>query len=99
MKIKTKRTVMIVFLLAGVIWNCLCILNVIPLSYFSVSAIIIGGYSFIIALMPLLFPPFIKIDEKSNHYSELTIKEKYLSVITIVLVVVWIITLITCIIM
>ena len=63
------------------------------------SAIIIGGYSFIIALMTLLFPPFTKIDEKSNHYSKLTQKEKYLSIIMIVLIVAWIITLVTCIIM
>jgi len=54
MKISTKRILMLLFLVAAIIWNCLCILNVLPLSLFTVSAVAVGGYSFMIIFMELL---------------------------------------------
>lgn len=95
MRIKAKRVVMIILLLAGIIWDCLCMLTTMPLAYFTLSMVAIGGYSLIIACGPLLFP-LAKLDEKSNQFSELTSQEKLLSGITIALSVAWLITLIAC---
>lgn len=96
MKIKTKRAVMLVLLFCGVVWNCLCMQTAIPLKYFTFSAIVIAGYSLMLACWSLLFP-HTKPDEKSNPYAKLTSKEKSLSGMTLSLSAAWLITCIACI--
>lgn len=97
MKLKIKRLTMIALLFTGVIWDLLCVWDIVPLVYFTLSIIVIGGYSLVITYLPLLFP-IEKIDEKSKAYSKLTSKEKFLSGMTIALSIVWLITLSACII-
>ncbi|MEA4934496.1 MAG: hypothetical protein VB071_13080 [Lawsonibacter sp.] len=96
MKIRTKRILMFLVLLLGVIWNCLCLLHAMQRSCYSVSVILIGGYALAFLLVPLLFPALSKADEKSNCYSELTQKEKRSAGIMIGLIAAWLVTLIAC---
>ena len=97
MKINTKRILMLLFLVAAIIWNCLCILNVLPLSLFTVSAVAVGGYSFMIIFIPLLFPAIAQTQEKSTYIQDLAKREKQMSFATICLALIWIVTLIICI--
>ncbi len=97
MKIKNKRMLMLLLLASGIIWNNLCILNIFPLSLFTGSAVVIGGYSFIIIFIPLLFPGITQSREKSAYIHGLTKREKQMSYATIFLALVWVVTLIACI--
>lgn len=97
MKIKTKRLLMLLLLLIGIVWNCLCIFNIIPLNLFIVSAVAIVGYSFIINFKPLLFSGITHTREKSTYIHDLTKGEKQISYAAICLALVWIVTLIACI--
>ena len=97
MKIRTKRILMLLLLVAGIIWNCLCILNIFPPDLFTVSAVAVGGYSFIIIFIPLLFPGITQTRKKSTYIHDLTQREKQMSYATICLALVWIVTLIACI--
>ncbi|BAK97856.1 hypothetical protein OBV_06580 [Oscillibacter valericigenes Sjm18-20] len=97
MNIKAKRTIMVILLFAGVVWNCLCLLGIIPLSYFALSALAVGGYSLSIIFLPLLLPALAKADEKSAFYPELTWSEKRLSVVMLALITAWVVTLAACI--
>jgi len=76
MKIRTKRILMILLLLSGNTWNFLCMLNIIPLNLFAVSSVVIGGYSFIIIFIPLLFPGITQTRKKSTYIHDLTKREK-----------------------
>lgn len=96
MKIKTKRMLMMIFLIVGIAWDCLCMLHTIPLTFFVFSAILIGGYSLIIVFLPMLFPALTRADEKSAYYPELTQKEKQASCLMIFLIIIWMITLAAC---
>lgn len=95
MKIGTKRIFMLLALFIGVIWNCLCLIHVMPHSYCSVSVILIGGCALAFLFVPLLFPALSKADEKSNC-STLTQKEKRSAGIMAGLITAWIVTLIAC---
>lgn len=97
MSIKAKRTIMVSLLLAGAVWNCLCFLRMIPLSYFALSALVVGGYSLAIIFLPLLLPALARVDGKSDFYSELTWSEKRLSGVMLVLITAWVVTLAACI--
>jgi hypothetical protein len=96
-KIRTKRILMLLLLVAGIIGNCLCILNIFPLGLFIVSAVAVGSYSFIIVLIPLLFPVITQTRGKSTYIHDLTKRENQMSYATICLAFVWIVTLIACI--
>lgn len=97
MKIRTKRILMLLLLVAGVIWNCLCVLKVLPLSLFTISVVAIGGYSFMIIFIPLLFPGSAQSREKSPYILDLTKREKQMSNATICFAFAWLVTLIACI--
>ncbi len=97
MKIKTKRTLMLLLLLVGVVWNCLCVCNVLQLSLFWVSVVAVGGYSFIFVFAPLLFPSIAHARGISTYMHDLTEREKQMSGLTICLTFAWIVTLIACI--
>lgn len=97
MKIKTQRILILIILAAGIIWNCICILNILPLSLFTVSAIVVGGYSFMIIVIPLLFPGIAQVMEKSAYIHDLTKREKQMSYAMICLAFAWVVTLISCI--
>jgi len=88
---------MLLLLLAGVIWDCLCVLNVLPLSLFTVSVVAVGGYSFMVIFVPLLFPNNAQAGENSTYMHDLTEREKQMSGATICLAFAWIVTLIACI--
>ena len=96
MKIEIKRTLLVILLALGIIWDCLCMLKVIPFSYYAFSAVLIAGYSLLISCGFILLP-FAKYDEKSSHYPELSSKEKALSGISIGLSAAWLCTFIACI--
>lgn len=95
MKLKTKRATMIALLFVGIIWDLLCMTNILPFAYFTLSIIVICGYSLAISFLPLLFP-IEKTEEKSKAYFQLTSKEKSLSTTTITLSIAWLITLTAC---
>lgn len=97
MKIKTKRILMLLLLVVGVIWNGLCMLKVLPLSLFTISVIAICSYSFMIIFIPLLFPSIAQFKEKSLYIHDLTKLEKQLSNITVCFTFAWLVTLIGCI--
>lgn len=97
MKIRTKRILMLLLLFASVIWDCLCVLNVLPLSLFTVSVVAVGGYSFMIIFVPLLFPSNAQARENSTYIHDLTEQERQMSGATIGLAFAWIVTLIACI--
>lgn len=97
MSIKAKRTIMMILLFAGAVWNCLCFLGMIPLSYFAVSALAVGGYSLAIIFLPLLLPAVARADGKSDFYPELSWSEKRLSGVMLALIAVWVVTLTACI--
>ncbi len=97
MKIKAKRAIMNLLLLAGVLWNLLCLFQLLPLSRFYVSVAAVGGYAVVVIFLPLLFPTFAKRDEKSRHWSALTPQEKQTMGIMLVLAFAWFITLMACI--
>ncbi len=93
MKLKTKRRWMLFFLLSGIIWNVLCIFNVLPIPLFKVSIAVIGGYSFIISFGPLFFPGNARTRERSAYIHDLEKNEKRMSYATIGFSTIWIITL------
>lgn len=97
MKIKTKRALMLLALLFGIVWNLLCVLDVIPLLYCFISVIIICGYSMALVFLPLLIPLLSKSSEKSGYYPELARREKKCAGMMIALIAVWLVTLIVCI--
>lgn len=97
MKIRTKRILMVLLLLAGIIWDCLCIWNVFPLSLFTVSIVAVCGYLFMILFIPLLFPGNVRAGENSTYMHDLTENEKRMSFATICLAFAWIVTLLICI--
>lgn len=97
MKIKAKRAIMNLLLLAGVLWNLLCLFQLLPLSRFYVSVAAVGGYAVVVIFLPLLFPTFAKRDEKSRRWSALTLQEKQTMGIMLVLAFAWFITLMACI--
>lgn len=88
---------MLLFLVAGIVWNCLCVLNVLPLSFFTVSVVAVGGYCFMIIFIPLLFPGITQTMEKSTYIHDLAKREKQVSYATICLAFMWMVTLIICI--
>lgn len=94
--IKTKRTRMLILLLGGVSWNCLCLLRMVPLSSFVLSVLAVGGYSLAVVFRPLLFPALVKAGEKSNYFPELTREEKRLSGVMLALIAAWVMTLAAC---
>ena len=95
--IKAKRTIMVILLLASMIWDCLCFLKMIPLPYFALSALAVGGYSLAIIFLPLLLPVLAKANGKSDYYPELSWGEKRLSGVMLVLITAWAVTLVACI--
>ena len=97
MKIRTKRISLLLLLLAGVIWDCLCVWSILPLSLYIVSVVAVCGYSLMVIFVPLLFPGIAQAGEISVYMHELTAQEKQMSGATICLIFVWIVTLITCI--
>ena len=97
MKISTKRILMPLFLAAGIAWDCLCMLNILPLSLFAVSAAAVGGYAFIIIFAPLLFAGGTQATEKSAYAHGLTKREKQMSYATVCLAALWTATLVACI--
>ncbi|WP_312648974.1 hypothetical protein [Aminipila sp.] len=97
MKIRTKRILMLLLLFASVIWDCLCVLNVLPLGLFTVSVVAVGGYSFMVIFVPLFFPNSAQARENSTYIHDLTKRERQMSGATIGLAFAWIVTLIACI--
>lgn len=95
MKIKTKRIIMILILFIGIVWNTLCLIKVLNYDMYIYSVFTIGGYSTIVSFSRLFFPSIE--GEKSNYIKELTQKEKKSAVIAIILIIIWIVTLIPCI--
>lgn len=87
---------MLLLLLAGVVWNCLCVLNVLPLSLFSISVVAVGGYSFVVIFVPLFLPSNAHARENSTYMRDLTEREKQMSGLMICLTSAWIVTLIAC---
>lgn len=96
MNIKTKRAAMMSLLSVAVVWNGLCLLGVFPLSYFRLSVFLLAGYSAAMIFVPLLLPAFRTPGGTSSAYSELTPKEKRLSLVTLGLAGAWIVTLAVC---
>jgi len=97
MKIKTKRILMLFLLFAAVIWNCLCISNILPLRLFTVSLAAVGSYSLLITFTPLLFISSAPTRERSAYIHNLTKREKQMSNVTLALTFAWIATLVACI--
>ncbi|WP_324825368.1 hypothetical protein [Sinanaerobacter sp. ZZT-01] len=97
MKIKTKRILMLLLLFAAVIWNCLCISNILPLHFFTASLAAVGSYSLLITFMPLLFINSAPTRERSAYIHNLTKREKQMSNVTLCLIFIWIVTLVACI--
>ncbi|WP_312939143.1 hypothetical protein [Oscillibacter sp.] len=96
MNIKTKRAAMLSLLAVSVVWNGLCLLGVLPLSYFKLSVFLPAGCAAAVVFVPLLFPAFRTAGGTSNAYSALTPKEKCLSLVTLGLAAAWIVTLAVC---
>ncbi|WP_312280692.1 hypothetical protein [Oscillibacter sp.] len=96
MSIKLKRYMMLIALAAATAWNGLCLLGVLPRFYFKLSVFALAGYSAAMVFVPLLFPAFRTAGGTSSAYSELTPKEKRLSLVTIGLALAWIVTLAVC---
>ncbi len=96
MSIKTKRYGMLSSLAVAVVWNGLCLLGILPLSYFRLSVFLLAGYSAAMIFVPLLFPAFRTASGTSSAYSALTPKEKRLSLVTLGLAAAWIATLAVC---
>jgi len=97
MKTRTKRILMLLFLAAGIMWDCLCLRSVLPLSLFPVSAVAISGYSILIIFVPLFFPGSAQAREKSTYIHDLTKQEKQISYATICLAFIWMVSVISCI--
>lgn len=97
MKIKTKRIIMILILFLGIFWNILCLTKVLDYSMYIFSVFIIGGHSIIVSFSRLFFPNIE--GEKSNYIKELTQREKRSAAIAVILIIIWISTLIPCIIL
>lgn len=93
MSVFTKRVIMIVLLLAGAVWNCLCLTQILPLACFTFSAVAVIGYCLALAFLPALK----KTDKNAAEASALTPREKRLSGILIVMLAAWLITLAACI--
>ena len=97
MKIKIKRTIMTLILFFGAIWNVMCLTKVLNYDMYLYSVFAIGGYSIIVSFPSLFFPSIKR--ENSKYMKELSQIEKRSAVIAVVLIIVWIITLIPCIVL
>ncbi len=95
MSIKSKRIAFAVSVALASIWNCCCLVELIPFSKWPFS-FTLTSVATLLVLMPLLFPLLAKVDEKSKYYRELENGEKAVAGITIILSAVWIVTILAC---
>lgn len=95
MSIKIKRIILALTLLLASVWNCSCLLELIPFTKWPFSLSIVSVVSLIV-LIPLLFPAFFKVGERSRYHKELTKIEKLFAGITISLLALWAVTVIAC---
>lgn len=90
MKIKTKRILFLLLLIAGIVWNILCAVSIVPLRFCGLSVFITAP-----CLLPWLF--LLGSSERSKYLKELSVSEKRLAIETLLLIAVWFFTMLLCI--
>ncbi len=91
MRIKTKRLIFSFLLCAGIVWNIICAVKMIPIHYYGLSGISIAA-----CLVLWLLVPDIAKGEKSNYIKDLSTNEKVLAWVTLLLIIAWFITMLIC---
>ena len=91
MKIKTKRLIFFFLLCAGIIWNIICAVKMVPIHYYGLSGISIAA-----CMVLWLLVPDIAKGEKSNYIKDLSTNEKVLAWVTLLLIIAWFITMLIC---
>ena len=91
MKIKTKRLIFSFLLCAGIVWNMICAVKMIPIHFYGLSGIAIA----MCMILWLVVPDAAK-GEKSNYIKDLAISEKSLAWVTLLLIIAWFITMLIC---
>ncbi len=66
MKNKTKRNRLVVGLALGILWNCLCVMGLLPFDKWRFSLTIVG-FALLFTLIPLMLPSMFRQDEKSEY--------------------------------
>ncbi|MPM44567.1 hypothetical protein SDC9_91246 [bioreactor metagenome] len=91
-----KRVLMLLILLAGILWDGLCIWHILPLNRFAGSALMVGGYSFVTIFLPLFFPGGARTGGTSVYLRDLTAEDAQMSYATLFLALIWLATLVAC---
>ncbi len=89
-KIKGKKIILSVGLLGGIVWNLLSLLEVIPLSKWNFSFKIVA----IVSLITLFLEPPVKASKRD---SQVTANERQWTLFALLLSILWLITVIACI--
>ena len=90
MKIKTKRILFLLLLIAGIVWNILCTVSIVSPRFCGLSVFIAAP-----CLVPWLF--LLGNSERSKYFKELSVPEKRLAIETLLLIAVWFFTMLLCI--
>lgn len=91
MKIRTKRLIFSLMLCAGIVWNIICAVKIIPNHFYGLSGISIA----MCMALWLIIPDAVK-GEKSKYIKDLSASEKIFALATLLLILVWLITMLIC---
>lgn len=91
MRIKTKRLIFSSLLCTGIAWNIICFVKMIPIHFYGLS-----GISIAVCMALWLLVPDAAKGEKSNYIKDLSTSEKLLAWATLLLILVWFITMLIC---
>lgn len=92
---KVKRILFILVLAAGIVWNLLCLLSLLPRGQYIYSVIFVGVLSMVLCRGLLVPTPSAKA-ERSSYFADLSSAEKAQSVISAALMLVWFATAVVC---
>lgn len=95
MNLKFKRVVLALVIVIGIIWNLLCLFEHIPFEKWNLSLVLVSVVCLFV-FIPSLFPAVFPNNEKSKYIGELEKRERIYAVIIIGITIVWIVTIIIC---
>ncbi len=92
---KTKRNLLVVGLALGILWNCLCVMGLLPFDKWRFSLTIVG-FALLFTLIPLMLPAIFQKDEKSEDHAQQKPGTRLFAGASVGLLVLWGLSLIVC---
>lgn len=96
MRRKTKRNLLVVGLALGILWNCLCVMGLLPIGRWRFSLTIVG-FALLFTLIPLMLPSVFQQDEKSEDHAQQKPGTRLFAGASVGLLALWGVSLIVCI--